>query len=141
MGALTLQNELVRAVGNMNVNARGDRVDESNQVIDQRNRQIQRQHRRTSNVVDEPAHTSTVAAKKSQTETPVQEPSANTELLDLLPEPIPTPTQAAPVDLAVDPAAIPASGLAAALAKAKTVKQTLDPSAKQLAQSKGVHKL
>lgn len=141
MGALTLQNEMVRAVGNMNVNARGDRVDENNQVIDQRNRQVQRQHRRQSNVVDSPAHTSTVTAKQSQTATPAQESSADTELLELMPEPTPTPTQAAPVDLTVDPAAIPATGLAAALAKAKTVKQTLDPSARQLAQAKGVHKL
>lgn len=139
MGALTLQNELVRAVGNMNVNARGDRVDESNQVIDQRNRQVQRQHRRTSNVVDGPAQTSTVAAKQSQNTISTQELAAEPPVEEYVPAAI--PVQAAPVDLAVDPAAIPASGLAAALAKAKTVKQTLDPSAKQLAQSKGVYKL
>lgn len=46
MGALMLQNEQVRAVGNMGVNAKGDVVDGSNQVIDQRNRQIQRQYNR-----------------------------------------------------------------------------------------------
>jgi len=46
MGALLLQNEQVRAVGNMGVNAKGDVVDGSNQVIDQRNRQIQRQYNR-----------------------------------------------------------------------------------------------
>lgn len=49
MGALMLQNEHVRAVGNMNVNARGDLLDSNNQVIDQKNRQVQRQYNRTTN--------------------------------------------------------------------------------------------
>jgi hypothetical protein len=44
MGALILQNEQVRAVGNMGVNAAGALVDSNNQVIDQRNRQVQRQY-------------------------------------------------------------------------------------------------
>ena len=34
LGALLLQNEQVRAVGNMGVNARGDRIDIQNKVID-----------------------------------------------------------------------------------------------------------
>jgi hypothetical protein len=46
LGSLILQNEQVRAVGNMGVNAVGDVVDSSNQVIDQRNRQVQRQYHR-----------------------------------------------------------------------------------------------
>ena len=46
IGAMLLQNENVRAVGNMGVNARGDVVDSRNQVIDKKNRQIQRQNRR-----------------------------------------------------------------------------------------------
>jgi len=33
MGAIRLKNEEVRAVGNMKVNARGDLVDDKNQVI------------------------------------------------------------------------------------------------------------
>lgn len=44
MGALILQNEQVRAVGNMGVNAAGDVIDSNNQVIDSRNRQVQRQY-------------------------------------------------------------------------------------------------
>jgi hypothetical protein len=39
MGALRLKNEHVRAVGNMQVNARGDLVDENNQVITPKNQQ------------------------------------------------------------------------------------------------------
>lgn len=46
MGALMLQNENVRAVGNMGVNARGDRVDSQNRVIDKKSHQIQRQKKR-----------------------------------------------------------------------------------------------
>lgn len=46
MGALILQNEQVRAVGNMGVNAAGDIVDSGNQVIDQRNRQVQKQYQK-----------------------------------------------------------------------------------------------
>jgi hypothetical protein len=34
IGALLLQNETVRAVGNMSVNARGDVIDSRNKVID-----------------------------------------------------------------------------------------------------------
>lgn len=46
MGALMLQNEDIRAVGNMGVNARGDRIDSHNRVIDSKNSQIKRQNRR-----------------------------------------------------------------------------------------------
>lgn len=144
MGALTLQNELIRAVGNMGVNARGDRVDGTNQIIDQRNRQVQRQLKRQSNVSNDPVHTSTVAAKRSAQETAQPQVAEDSEVFtDSLPiEIVETvePVVAAPVDVAVDPA-IPSSGLAAALAKAKTVKQTLDPTAKQTAQAQGVRKL
>ena len=46
LGSLILQNEQVRAVGKIVVNAAGDVVDSGNQVIDQRNRQVQRQYHR-----------------------------------------------------------------------------------------------
>jgi hypothetical protein len=46
MGKLILQNEHVRAVGNMNVNARGDLLDDKNQVIAKRQQQIQRNYDR-----------------------------------------------------------------------------------------------
>lgn len=49
LGALILQNEQVRAVGNMGVNAAGDFVNESNKVIDARNKQVQRQYKRQTN--------------------------------------------------------------------------------------------
>ena len=40
MGALRLKNENVRAVGNMRVNARGDLVEDKNQVITPKNQQV-----------------------------------------------------------------------------------------------------
>lgn len=44
MGALRLQNEKVRAVGNMRVNARGDVINDNNQVIRTRNEQVGKQY-------------------------------------------------------------------------------------------------
>jgi glycine cleavage system H lipoate-binding protein len=46
MGALRLQNERVRAVGNMRVNARGDVIDDNNEVIRTRNEQVNKQYQK-----------------------------------------------------------------------------------------------
>jgi hypothetical protein len=40
MGSLRLRNENTRAVGNMKVNARGDLVDDKNQVISSKPKQV-----------------------------------------------------------------------------------------------------
>lgn len=53
LGALQLQNEHVRAVGNMNVNARGDIINADNSPIATRNQQVSKQYnRQTTNVSD-----------------------------------------------------------------------------------------
>jgi hypothetical protein len=145
MGSITLQNEMVRAVGNMNVNARGDRLDGANKVIDSRNRQVQRQVQRQSNMSDAPIHTSTVTAKQSRVAQPEEEilfdqPVVENPVDIAVPE-IAVAAAPAPVDLTIDQSAIPAGGLAAALAKAKTVKQTLDLTPRERAQAQGVRKL
>jgi hypothetical protein len=44
MGKLSLQNEKVRAVGNMKVNARGDMIDDMNRVISSKNDQVNKQY-------------------------------------------------------------------------------------------------
>lgn len=44
MGRLVLQNEQVRAVGNMKVNARGDVVDDMNRPISSKTQQVNRQY-------------------------------------------------------------------------------------------------
>jgi len=48
MGALRLQNERVRAVGNMRVNARGDVINDNNEVIRTRNEQVGKQYQAQS---------------------------------------------------------------------------------------------
>ena len=66
LGTIMLQNEHVRAVGNMNVNARGDKLDSNNQVIDTKPQQIQRQTARTTNVSAIPVQTSATKTRKSK---------------------------------------------------------------------------
>jgi hypothetical protein len=44
MGAIRLQNEKVRAVGNMRVNARGDEIDDNNNVIRKKSEQVKNQY-------------------------------------------------------------------------------------------------
>lgn len=46
MGALRLRNEKVRAVGNMKVNARGDEINEKDQVVRKKTEQANNQYRR-----------------------------------------------------------------------------------------------
>lgn len=109
IGALMLQNENVRAVGNMSVNARGDTLDSNNQVIDRKAQQIQRQNRKT-NVMTEP-----MVKKQSN----VQE-EMNVDPTDTFTD--------LPEDEVVDEepvvaSPVPQGGLAAAIAKAKTVQQ------------------
>jgi hypothetical protein len=71
LGALQLQNENVRAVGNMNVNARGDLVDAKNQPITTRNSQVAKQYRnQTTNVSNTPVQ----QIKKSQPKADIPAP-------------------------------------------------------------------
>jgi len=65
MGSLLLQNERTRAVGNMNVNARGDRLDSNNKVVEPKNQQVQRRYNKQTNVSTGPAHSSTLSVKNS----------------------------------------------------------------------------
>jgi hypothetical protein len=54
LGALFLQNENVRAVGNMKVNARGDKLDASGKPIMPRNQQVARSYDRGTNTSKSP---------------------------------------------------------------------------------------
>ena len=55
LGAIQLQNENVRAVGNMGVNARGDKVNAQNKAIDSRNQSVNRHYKKQTrtNVSDD----------------------------------------------------------------------------------------
>lgn len=133
LGALLLQNENVRAVGNMNVNARGDLLDSGNKVIDQKNRQVQRQYKRQTNVTQGHVVTSTREAKKlkaqmaqqaQETQPPTQqavEKSIENEELfeyDVLKSNDETES--------TEFHDLPKGGLAAAIARSRAVKQELE---------------
>jgi len=139
MGSLLLQNESVRAVGNMGVNARGDVINSNNKVIEKKSRQVQRHNRRSTNVSNTPVSTSTTALKKSQAEelSPVvSEEDIFTDLPednDVVAETIAEPTPSGNEIL---------GGLAGAIARSRTVQQQLEKTPRQLAREKsGVRKL
>lgn len=113
LGRLQLQNENTRAVGNMGVNARGDKVDSMNRPIDKKSAQVQRQYnRQTSNAP---------APQRARTQAPV---NRSTPSVDVPPPPEDFEDdfdKAAVVAAAQDSA--PPSGLAAAIARAREIKQ------------------
>ena len=135
LGQLILQNENVRAVGNMNVNARGDRLDSSNRVIDSKNQQVQRQHQRqiATNVSDQTVHTSNVHARR-----------AKKDLQEIAISPVEdtTPIDTTPVDPALIDTAPTGGGLAAAIARSRTVVQEKEKTPRELKQFKpGVNRI
>jgi len=108
LGALMLNNENTRAVGNMKVNARGDLVDGWNRPIDRRTQQVQKQYdRQVTNVRDEPVPRAAAVTKQAK-------PDAGIKKI-----------KAAKPDTVAEPAADTAApqGLAAAIAKARQIRQ------------------
>ena len=145
LGSLILQNEGVRAVGNMNVNARGDLLDGNNRVIDQKNRQVQRQYQRTTNVSNSaPVQTSTRAAKQSAAEAKnlvAEEPDFFEDFSPAATEFTTPVTQPAPVD---DLIVIPPTGeggLAAAIARSRLIKQEKEKTPRERAQQQAIRKI
>lgn len=104
MGALILQNENVRAVGNMQVNARGDRLDADNKSIQSRRAQVSHKYNKQI------ARPDTVHSKQ---------PTVNAAQPDIPkpPEDFDDTFEKPPVAAETQPAA---SGLAGAMARAKT---------------------
>ena len=131
LGALLLQNENVRAVGNMNVNARGDIIDSANRVIEPKNRQVQRHYQRQTNVTNGPVATSVRSAKAQVANTEVD----LTEFSDL-----PEDNDVVVVKES-EPETPPKGGLAAAIARSREVKQELDKTPRQQAQSHGLKRI
>lgn len=148
LGTIKLRNEHVRAVGNMNVNARGDILNGSNQVIETKSRQIQKQNARLTNVVDTPVHTSSAAARRARAAEPVDDSVNNDNAIDN------TIVVAGPAPVDLDPVVNPSTnntatdttttggGLAAAIARSKIVKQEKEKTARQVAQdNQGVRRI
>jgi hypothetical protein len=138
MGSLLLQNESVRAVGNMGVNARGDVVNSNNRVIEKKSRQVQRHNRRTTNVSNTPVATSIAALKKSQADelSPVVSEDTFADLPD------DNDIVAETVAVSSTPDSPILGGLAGAIARSRTVQQELEKTPRQLArQTPGVKKI
>ena len=145
LGALLLQNEQTRAVGNMNVNARGDALDGANRVIDSKNKQVQRQYQRTtaSNVSDTTPVQSTRVAKQAAKEAELDLSLAEQEMLaefdegaDVVepvaaPEPLPENTFGPTGE----------GGLAAAIARSRLIKQEKEKTLKEKQQAQGLIKI
>jgi hypothetical protein len=142
MGALLLQNEQIRAVGNMNVNARGDLLDSQNRVIEPRNKTSQRQYRRqSSNTVPIPTTQNSVEARNNRVAPQTQDTFDDlpTDDIDL---DLPVDTNAQSVAPSDDQSSdIPRGGLAAAIARTREVKQELEKTRRQQQQSQGVRKI
>ena len=136
LGTIMLQNEHVRAVGNMNVNARGDRLDSNNQVLETKPRQIQRQNARTTNVSATEVHTSSIKARRQA----AVEPKTEAEVAPVeLPQPE-TVTHP-PVQDETAAGRIPTGGLAAAIARNREIKQELEKTQRQRAKEQGVRRI
>ena len=140
LGALLLQNESVRAVGNMNVNARGDVLDSANRVIDQKNRQVQRQYQRTvTNVSAEaPVHSGTRAAKQAAVAAEEELAVTDDDIFSELPqhiEPVTTPDP-------VSEEAVPETGgLAAAIARSRIIKQEKEKTLRERTQAAPIKRI
>jgi hypothetical protein len=135
LGALFLQNENTRAVGNMNVNARGDILDSANRVVETKTRQAQRKYRRQTNVTSGTVSSGTLEARQQAAADPFDDFS---DLLDDIEEPTPPPPV---VKTVAEPSPAPRGGLAAAIARSREVKQELEKTARQRAQEQGLKKI
>ena len=101
LGRLQLQNENTRAVGNMGVNSRGDRLDSHNRPVEKRTSQVQKQYNRQTSTTD-----SAVPVAKRARAVPA----------------VPPPPEDFNDDFEKE-AVRPTTGLAAAIAKAREIKQ------------------
>lgn len=157
LGALQLQNETVRAVGNMGVNARGDIVNPQNVTVETKNQTVGRQYKKQvrSNVTDEMPPVSKTKQQKVQASAGTKIEKVKTEKVakevdEIIPEveEVVVVVESEPV---IEPVAEPApvakseptlSGLAGAIAKAKSVKQEPMKTPRQLRQqASGVKKI
>jgi hypothetical protein len=110
-GALQAQNEQVRAVGNMQVNARGDKLDADGNIISTRAQQVNRNLNRTTNAVVGPIPTSTQSQKDEHLAAIRAADQEKLEQARLQRQSLRAQGEVPPVDQ-------PATGLAAAMARA-----------------------
>jgi|14BtaG_2_1085337.scaffolds.fasta_scaffold01923_7 hypothetical protein len=133
IGSLLLQNENTRAVGNMGVNARGDKINSQGKVIKGRNEQMQAQyaqvHKQESLAKDQPVYASAKKAQEAALMQPKVQPKEKVEAVEpkAVEETVAKTTTASTKK---------ASGLAGAIAKARSVEQSEELTARQQKQEK-----
>lgn len=119
LGAMILQNESVRAVGNMGVNARGDKIDSVGQPIVSRSEQIGKQYQQQTNANSGPVPTSSRAAKEAET---AAAQAADQQLIEQARLERQAKRDALAQGKPVEITEAPLTGLAAAMAAAKNQK-------------------
>jgi hypothetical protein len=156
LGALLLQNETVRAVGNMGVNARGDRINNRNKIVDTKVQQVTRQYNKQIGPQDDipqaTADSAKVVSKTPVAPDPFELQKTNTEEIKSFkqtknikttkakstkPSVEEQPKIEKPVETKTETStAKPSGGLADAIARAKTIKQEALKTPRQQAQEK-----
>lgn len=114
LGVLEAQNEHVRAVGNMKVNARGDKLDANGNIISTRSQQVNRNLSRATNAAAGSIPTSSRAQKEADA---AAVRAAEQEKI----EQARAQRQALREQGATPPVAQPEAGLAAAMARAAKI--------------------
>jgi hypothetical protein len=142
VGSLRLQNEHVRAVGNMGVNARGDRIDAEGNIVDPRNHQVQRRIQRQSNVSSGRVHSSTRNQQSTMATATDSTPVALTPEVPITAPAAPEiPVGIVPKQTEITTDAEKPVGLAAAIARSKTIKQELEKTARQKAKDQPLRRI
>lgn len=133
LGALMLQNEQVRAVGNMGVNAAGHVLDSNNKIIDKRSNQVQRQYKRQTNVSVGPVSSGTKATKEVKPQQ-VKQPSVELDLENAMEKLAKNESDEPKQNTTVTET----GGLAAAIARSREVKQELEKTLRQQRREQGI---
>jgi len=167
LGALILSQENTRSVGNMSVNAKGDRINSRNEVIETRNEIVQAQYDRahSASVQESPIPTSAkdaehiareeeTAVKRALAVTPIKAKSIKEEILPVatkktaptVEKEVVTPVVEKKVQqeevVTIPKNTVPQGGLAAAIAKAKQIKEEQLKTPREIEQEKkGVNKI
>jgi len=156
LGSLLLQNENVRAVGNMGVNARGDVINNKNKSIDSRVNQKKRQYNKQigpQDVVPSESKTKLAAAVADEVvvdpvvvepkKTVVKKTKAKKSTAKKKPPVVEESViEVAPVEEATPEPVAKTGGLADAIARAKRIKQeAIVPPKERAKQAEGVKKI
>lgn len=162
LGSLILSQENTRSVGNMGVNARGDKINSRNEVIESRNEIVQHHYNKAHSPVVEEApiptsakHAEELAGKVSKVKktTATKKPKPKAKAKEVKEEILPVASEEKVAEttepiikqeevMSIPKSSVPQGGLAAAIAKAKQIKEEENKTPRQLEQEKkGVTKL